>query len=352
MIAPTLLAACYFFLIASDQYEAETHIVVRSAEGPSNQQSSLSGLLGLAGGPSSSTTEALGVADYMSSHDAVAALRQQADLVRIFNRPGTDVFSRLGTDNPTPEKLLKFYNKQVKVELNRETGITTIVVRAFTPEDSYRIANMLLRLGDRRINSLNTKSYDDAIANSRRQLAEAEQALTAVQSRMSGFRERTRDIDPEGTGRAQTVLVTNLTQTLAQARAQLSSMGQLVSTSSPQYRALAARVNALAAQVAQQSGRLAGSGDTIASSVANYNELQLRQQFAAKRYEAAGVALQNARQQALRKQLYLVRVVEPNMPVKSTYPHRIRTTATVFVGLLIAFAIGWMIVAGVKEHSA
>ena len=352
VIAPTLLVAAYYYLIAADQYQSETHILVRAAETQKPQVSGLGALLG--GGASDAGPEAMSVADYLTSHDVVAELRNKLDLVNRYRRPGVDWFSRLsGGNQPTDEALLKYYLKQTTVEVNSGTGITVIQARAFTPQDAYAIANALLDLGDRRVNSLNKASYADAIASQQRQLHQAQDNLARAQGAISSFRASQADIDPTGTGTAQTALVTQLTGQLASARAQMVSVGQSISRSSPQYIALSRRVAALQAQVDAQQGKLAGNGgSTIASRVAGYNELLMRQQFAQRQYETVFAALDRARQQVLDKHLYLVRVVNPNLPEKSQFPQKGRITLTVFFSLLVAYGIGWMLVAGVKEHAA
>ncbi len=351
VLLPTLLVATYLFVFASDQYESEAHFLVRMADpqpvpgiGVSQALSSVTGL-------SSAQSEAMSVADYLTSHDAVAELRRHAHLVERFARADVDPLSRLHAD-PTPERLLRYYRKQALVEYNTETGITTLLVRSFRPNDSYALVRDLLQLGERRVNILNVRSYNDAIALSRRQLAEAEDELARNQSQMTQFRQSRRDIDPEAAGQAQLGLVGTLTAQLAAGRAQLNSMNGLISPSAPQYRAVAARVAALAAQVAEQSGRLVGSRTSIAADVGGYEALKLRQGFLSKRYDTAATGLQRAREQAVRQQLYVVRVVEPNLPVKSLYPERWRILGTVLVALLLAYSIGWLLVAGVKEHSA
>ena len=83
-----------------------------------------------------------------------------------------------------------------------------------------------------------------------------------------------------------------------------------------------------------------------------YEKLKLEQGFLAKRYEAAASSLAMAREQAQRQQLYIVHVVEPNVPVKSLYPERWRITLTVLIGTLLLYSIGWLIAAGVREHAA
>lgn len=353
VIAPTLLVAAYYYLIAADQYQSETHILVRTAETQKPISTGLGAVLAAAGGSENAGPEAMSVADYLTSHDVVAALRRKLDLVNRYRRPGVDWFSRLrGGDQPTDETLLKYYLKQTKVEVNSSTGITTIQARAFTPQDAYIIATALLDLGDQRVNSLNIASYSDAIVSQERQLRQAQDNLARAQGAISSFRANQADIDPTGTGTAQTGLVTQLTGQLAAARAQMVSVGQTISRRSPQYIALARRVAALQAQVDAQQSKLAGSGgSTIASQVANYNELLMRQQFAQRQYETVAAALDRARQQVLDKHLYLVRVVNPNLPEKAQFPERGRITITVFFSLLVAYGIGWMLVAGVKEHA-
>jgi capsular polysaccharide transport system permease protein len=202
------------------------------------------------------------------------------------------------------------------------------------------------------VNVLNERSYRDAIALAQRQLQAAEADLSVGQSKLTAYRQSRGDINPQATGQAQIELVSALTAQLAGARAQLNALGGAISHSSPQYQVLAARVRGLEGQVAAQQGRLAGSGRAIASGISGFENLQLRQQFLAKRYEAAAASLDRARDQALRQQLYLVRVVDANKPVKALYPERWRILATVVIGLLLAYSIGWLIVAGVREHAA
>lgn len=353
VFAPTLLLAGYYYLIASNQYESEAHFIVNSGNtGTTIPSSGIGQMLGMSVGLSGAQGQVLSVADYLQSHDAVQALHQRVNLVRIFRRSGTDPWSRLWFSNPKPETLLRFYRGQVSVHFDRDTGITTLKVRTFRSADSYRIAEDLLQLGEARVNEMNRRSYNDAVSTARDQLARAEEGVAAVQRSITSYRQQGRDIDPRSTGEAQTKLVTDLRGNLAAAQAQLVSTGATISRSSPQYVALARHVSALRAEMANQSAQLAGKGSTIARNLGGYEDLKIRQDFVGKRYESAAAALDKARQDAQRQQLYLVRVVNPNLPVKALYPERTKIVLTVFFGLLLSYGIGWLIVAGVREHAA
>jgi len=351
VILPTLLVAFYLFAYASDQYESEAHFLVHSADKPQIPSAGASALSMLTG-VGSGQNEAMSVADYLTSHDAVAKLRREDRLVERFQRPGVDLLSRLFSTNPTPERLLRYYQRQVKVKYDTDSGITTIKVRSFTPQDSYDIAQRLLQIGEERVNALNERSYNDEIAHARRALDEAEGALTTNDAAMTAFRHRSGDIDPQATGAAQISVVSGLTAQLAAARAQLQTMAGVISPSSPQYQALAAHVRSMETQLGAQSGKLTGRSNSITNDVGEYQTLMLRRDFLNKRYEVAAASLEKAREQAIQQELYLVRVVNPNMPVKALFPERWRILATVLISLLLVYSIGWLIVAGVREHAA
>ncbi|MDG2527284.1 capsule biosynthesis protein [Caulobacter endophyticus] len=349
VLLPTLLVAGFEYLVAADQYESEAHFILRGAQ-PSGGGGGLGQLLGL-GGAAPNATEAYGVSDYLLSHDAVAAARRTLDLPTLFRRPEADPLTRLWSGHPQPETLLKYYRRQVDVRFDADTGITRLSVKAFRPADARDLAETLLRLGEARINTLNQRSFDNGLSVARRQLAEAEAGVAASQATLTGFRQSGRDIDPERSGAAQIALASVLSQQLAQARAQLAGMGRSVSPDSPQYVALAAQVRGLEGQVAAAQSRLAGSSGSIAPGLGVYEGLRLKQQFAAKRYEAAAQALETARERSLTQQVFLVRVVEPNLPGKALHPQRLKITATVFFSLLLTYAVGWLILAGVREHA-
>lgn len=351
VMLPTLLVAIYYYVIAADQYQSEAHFVVKTSDSSPLPSSGLGQFLGLSAGLSQARADAISVNDYLDSQQAALRLNAAVGLVDRFRRPEADIATRLWFSDPTPEMLLRYYRKQVNVKFNQETGITTLQVRSFRPADSYAIIDQLLQMGEQRVNLINRRSQNDSLATARRQLAEAEDALAAVQSRLTVFRQQRGDLDPEGSGKAQLSLVTTLQGQLTTARAQLNAMRGIISPSSPQFVATAARVRALEAQVAGQTGKLTGGGGAIAARLGNYQDLQVRQDFAMKRYEVAAANLEKARDAAMKQQLYIVRVVDPNMPVKSEFPERGKIVLTVFLSLMIAYGIGWLLVAGVREHS-
>jgi capsular polysaccharide transport system permease protein len=350
VVLPTLLLTFYYVLIASDQYESNTDFVVRHAESNANS-GGFGQLLGFSFGSSATSSESYMVQEYLLSHDAVARLRAHDDLVGIFRRDGTDWISRLWGSDPSPERLLKFFRHQVTMRQDETSGIVHLTVHTFRRRDSYGVTRMLLQMGEEQINLINQRTYNDQVANSQRELAEANRQLLETQAQLTSYRRVHEDIDPEGTGKAQVNMVSNLTANLVEARARLQAMEGVIRHSSPQYLAMSRQVQALASQIAGQNGKLAGPNHSIATRLSDYEQLVIQREQVAKTYAAAAAQFEQAKADAKRKQLYLIRVVNPNLPVKSEYPKRFQTILTAFTSLLFAYAIGWLLWAGVKEHS-
>src|SRR5205085_393646 len=134
---------------------------------------------------------------------AVMRLDKLVGLVDRFRRPEADVLTRLWSSEPTPEALLKYYRKHTDIVMDQDTGITKVRVRTYRPADSYAIINQMLRLGEQRVNLLNERSQNDAVARARQRMTDAEQRLAEIQVAMTRFRQQRGDLDPEGSGKAQ-----------------------------------------------------------------------------------------------------------------------------------------------------
>lgn len=303
-------------------------------------------------GGTSSERDAMLIADYLKSHDAVGALQSKVGLSQKFRRPEADMLSRLWFPNPTPEQLQKYFEGKVDVDVSSETGITTLKVRSFRPEDSYRIIQELLKLGEGRVNTLNQRNYANAITMAQRRVQEAETNLSQVQRQITRFRRSEQDFNPQVTGLSRTGMVSDLQGQLAVAKAQEASMAAAVSVNSPQLVALRRRVAALSRQVAAEGAKLSQGPGNVATGMGAYEGIKVRQEMAGKQLEIASAGLQRAQDDVRRQQLFVVPVVDPNMPVKALYPKRTKNVITALLALMLVYGIGWLITAGVKEHAA
>ncbi len=350
VILPTLIAAAYLFGWAADQYQSEAKFVIYSADGGAAGLGGLGEVLGLTDGGGSTTSETFSVIAYMESLDAIHALDRTLNLTKIFRAPQADFLSKLWYTNPPAEKLLKYYDSKVVVTYQEQTTITTLDVHAFTALDAYNIANTLLSLGEQRVNEYNARITADTVKVANDEVALAATRIEQAENAMTKFRQQYGDLDPGVSGTADMGLIATLSGQLAQSEAQLAQM-QGLRPDSPQMEAVRNRISAIRRQIAAQNSSLTGNSGALAPVLAQYQDLVLHLQFAQQSYTAAQTALTAANAEALKQKLFLVRVVEPNMPQIALFPRRLWIVATIFVTLLIAYGIIWLLAAGVREHA-
>ncbi|MFN7230521.1 MAG: chain-length determining protein, partial [Brevundimonas sp.] len=162
IVLPTLIAAIYFLFIASPRYVSEAQFVVRTA-GQTNTGTLGMALQGI--GVSPAQSDAFAVHEFITSRAGAADLSEEFDLPVVLNR-GADPFSaypRLG-ESRTQEGLHKALKRFVTVGYDATTGISTLTVEAFRPDDAQAMAETLLAGGEQLINELNERSSANAIA--------------------------------------------------------------------------------------------------------------------------------------------------------------------------------------------
>ena len=351
VLLPTLLAAVYFFAIAAPQFVSESRFLVRART--QSSQSILGEALNNAGFRSASE-DALAVKEFLLSHDAVTALRQQFDLVGMFRRPEADVWARLWYPNPPTERLLDYYRGMVSAIIDAQSGLTELRVRSFRPQDSLEVNRALLGLGEALVNRLNQRIAQDTVEGARREVARAEERVAGATQAISDFRERERALDPSRSATIAVETIGRLDNQLATTRSELQALSAFARPNNPQVTNLQSRIQALQTQIAEERRRSTATSATegFTTQIAAYERLRLEAEFGGRQLTSATAGLERAMSDAQRQQLYLQRVVEPNLAEHYRYPRRFISVLYVFVGLSVLYGLVWLMVAGVREHAA
>lgn len=350
VLLPTLLTGIYYFGFAADQYVSEARFVVRSSsrQAPSGLGSLLSNV-----GITRSQDDTYPVNDFIMSRDAAKLLVNRQDLKAIMSRPEADGIARFPNfySKDTFEDLFKRYKDLVNVTLDTSSGISELTVRAFRPRDSETVALALLGDAEALINRMNERARQDAIMVAQSEVDRSEKRVTNVQAALTQFRMRQNTIDPTKSSTGLLELVGRLSQESSSSKAQLSELLR-TAPQSPQIPGLRNRVGALDRQIVEEQRKIVGDNNSIATTLGDYERLLLSREFADKSLSSAIGSLESARVEAQRQQLYLERVVEPNLADAALYPKRITSTATVLLACLLIYGIGWLLLAGVREHTA
>ena len=351
LFSPALFGAAYFGAVATNQYVSEAQFVVRSASKPGRILGGLESLLEVAG-ISRPRDDVWAVHDYLTSRDAVRALSRRLDLRAIYGHPAADFLARYPSilHNGSEEQLYRYFQHRLTVVVNSSTNLTTLRVDAFTAQDAQRVAEALLELGETLVNKLNERAEADAVRVAEAEVARAEARRIAAEQAITAFRDRELLLDPAQNSAIMVEVIGNLSSQLADARADLDQM-RATSPTNPGVPVLERKVQALERQLAAERGRVGDAGDGLAGKVAAYEKLNLEREFSIRALSGAVAALEQARTEARRQQVFLERVVEPGLPDYPMMPRRWRMVLTVFGFNVLGVAVGWLLLTGVREHA-
>lgn len=352
VVIPALLVLLYGALLAGPKYESRAGFMVRGIEQEAPPVGGLAEMVGAA--PlGAAQREAMAVQDYLLSLQAIEDLAARGiDVDALLHGPQADWWTTLRYPDRRAEGLAEYYRAMVSVDYDETSGIARIAARAYTPEDAKALAEALIAMGEDQINSFNQRSILAAEELARSQLENAEAELLEIQAQLTDYRDVMGELDPSATGRSAQEELESLEARLVVERSGLQAMRARLAEGSPLVVSARSRVDALQSAVAQLRADLTGDADALSRRLSAYETLALRQDLAGKRYEAAQAQLEEARSQAARERLFLVSVVNPGLPEKPVAPRPLRDALVVLVGLALAFAIAWLLIAGIREHQA
>ncbi|NKJ45335.1 hypothetical protein CIC12_00960 [Burkholderia sp. SG-MS1] len=348
VVVPTAIAVVYFGLVASDIYISESRFVVRSPQRQS--QTSVVGALLQGTGFSRSQDDTYPVIDYIESRDALKELNQNNYIADAYGNHGDFLSHFPRSLDGSFEALWKYYSKQiVNVELDSTSSITTLKVRSYTAEDSAKINEKLLELSERLINRMNARAATDTVQFAQIQVDIAATKAKDAAAALATYRNSYTVFDPERQSALQLQQVTALQTQLFAAQTELIQL-QSIAPQNPQIPVLRTSISTLQKQIETATGGVTGGKNSLSNKAAAYARLQLDSQFADKQLASAMSALENARAEAQRKQLYLERLVQPNTPDIAIEPKRLKSIFEVFALGMIVWGVLSLLLAGVREH--
>lgn len=348
VVLPTSLAILYFGFFASDVYISESRFLVRS---PDKQSTNGLGILLKSTGFANAGDEIYAAHEYLLSRDALGALNHNGEFARAYSTPFVSLFDRFDPTgiHGTFEDLFKYYEGKVTVEQDTTSSIVTLSVRAFTPRDARRFNEKLLEMAEATVNRLNERGRSDLIRFAQQEVDDARTSSQKAALALSAYRNQAGVVDPEKQANIQLQLISKLQDDLIATRSQLREL-RTFAPQNPQVETLVAREKGLSSEIDVQIGMVAGSNKSLSSRAAQYQRLFIDSQFADRQLASAMSSLEAARNEARRKQSYVERIVQPNLPDDALEPRRMRGILSTLILGLAAWGIITMLIAGMLEH--
>lgn len=346
---PTLLAALYYGIWASDQYQSTSVVTVEAAD------DKFSGNFGMLFGalPTSGTArDVLLVRDYIQSRDMLAYLTAEHGWREHVADPHLDWWSRLSVD-ASSEDVYEDYLERIEVAHNTMSNTLSVGVRAYSAQRAHAFAQAILAASEDMVNQMSDRVRVDRMRFAQGELDKAEQRYAKAAEGLLALQGQGVEIDPVGSATVLMGVRAELEGELARARAELDTVRAVMRPDAPKVRELQQRVQSLARQVDAQGRRLVDKTDTggLNQQIARFEPAMMEKEFAQKALESAAKALELARIDASRQHRYLVTISSPSLPDEPTHPRRGWSVLTVMVLALLATGIGSILIASIREHA-
>ncbi|GAB1380900.1 capsule biosynthesis protein [Pararhodobacter aggregans] len=332
---PTLLAAWYFYFVATPLYATNSEFVIQQADsGGGGGLRGAGALAGMFGGSGLGTTnDSITVQSYLQSRDAMRQLNEQEGFKAYFQQDSIDPLRRLPPD-ATDEAAYRLYQDMVQVAFDPTEGIIKLEVIAADPESSERFARALIGFAEAQVDQLTQRVRDNQMNDAQQAVETAEARMNEAQSRFLDLQERFQMLSSEVEVSLLTQQISTLDAQLNTERLQLSDLRANPRPNPARLDQAERRVASLEQRIAELRDSLTAGGEDGTSIARLQREQVMAEADVATRQMMLTQAMQQleaARIEANRQVRYLSLGVSPVAPDEPTYPRSFENTALAFL---------------------
>ncbi len=346
VMLPFAASLLYFTLFASDQYTAEARFAVRSLADDGSGENVDAGILKMR----SATQDAYVVTSFIHSTEILSRIRAYLDYRSIFTLNDADYFSRFD-NTESGEKFLTYWRKMVSAYIDGPSGIVTLQVNSFRPEDSVKLVDAILKESEKLINEMSVRTRNDILKQAQQEVDRTGRIYLDALAAVNRMQRQSEFLSPQMQAQEKGQLLTGLLAQKLEIENRLFTMKQSEVVDSPTYRQLELARKVIDGQIAKLRDELTGPEDaSMVHSLEQFSQLETDRLIAEKLYEAARHNYDTALNESMRKALYLIVFVKPSMPEEALYPRRIMAPALIFLGLIVLWATLSLAWASVEDH--
>jgi len=340
---PTLLAAIYYYVVATPIYAARTEFVIQQ----SSQMSGASGggMAGLLQGTTfANSQDSITVQGYLQSRDAMLRLDADEGFRAHFSAPNVDPIQRLDPD-ATQEDAYKTFGRNIHVSYDPTEGLVRMEVKATDPQKAVAFSKALIGYAEEQVDHLTQRLRADQMQGARESYEKSEADMLAAQRRVVELQEKYKVISSE-------VELQLITQQIGQLETQLSadrlSLQQMESNATPnrarmdpvkrRITALESEIRTLRDKLTEATGGEQSLAVVQSELLVAQADVQTRQLLLAQSLQA----MEAARIEANRQVRYLSVSVSPVAPDEAAYPRAFENTLVaglIFAGIYLMISM-------------
>lgn len=355
VFVPIVLAGVYFFAVARDRYAVESSYVVRrSAEDISLGGGATSGLAGFfAGSSQNSLEDARYLRTYLTSPQVLEDLLKTYDFDAAYARFSPDLMAGLPSGANRQDRL-KFFQKQVQVQLDEVSGVITLTTVGLSPKAAYELNTFLLKQSEQFVNRLNQRIGEAQLQFARKELASSQTQLDNAKQRLLAFQSSTEVIDPKVEAGIVANSVGGLEMKLAELKLQRFTLEQQYkSKDEPDLLAVNDQIAELQRLIdSERKGLVSrqGTGRNLNRKAADILRYQSAVDFAADLYKTALISAEKARVDTQRQQKFMAVLSAPLLPDSPAFNWRLRGFFTVAAIALVGLSLGKFVLGVQDSH--
>lgn len=342
-------AIVYWGLMASDRYVSEATVVIERTDSAISSALDLGSLIsGAAGGQRG---DQLLLRAHLQSIDMLNKLDAQLDLRGHYSASNRDFFSRMWSKTTPQEFFHEHFLSRTSIELDEYAGTLVIRAQAYDPKMAKAIADLLVAEGERYMNELGHAIARDQVSFIEKQVGEMAERSMQANRELLAFQNQKGMLSPQAIAEAKQGIINHLEGQLTDLKSRRSTLLGYLSKDAPGVVDLNLQIRAIENQIVEEQGRLTSSkGKTLNSAVEEYQRLEMKAKFALDAYQAALVALEKGRIEALRSLKKVSILQSPSLPQYPREPRRIYNIIVFIVVALLLAGVIHLMAAIIRDH--
>ena len=347
VLGPVILATVYYAIITPPQYTTSFSFTIRGQSGTGTAPGGI--LTGLVGASTPGTTDPELVTNYLMSDAPLPRLKAAYGLTQAYDRFTLDPFAYL-SPHATKEWTQWFWNTKMKVAVDTTAGDVNVLVNAYTPQESYRLALGVLDAAKRAEDSLNALVAQGSLNLANQQVAYTKRDYDAATKKLTELQGNTNTVNITTDAAAAVALVGQIDSQIASLKVSQAAVEASFKPTAPQTVALKQQIANLEAQrTAAEHAARAAPGPGQAEHDIQVQAALLNYQFAQKNYFAAEGALVAA-QPENQTQSFVVAYIPPQLPESSDYWIRFLNVVAIGFASALLLGAGSLAYLVVKDH--